>query len=305
MDNSGTLFQTLNYNEMDTSSCSDSDLDDNSGKTLSVLQGVENALQHHLDNAATIVQNRTHQMRSWQVRLRSLIIKQNDGIIDFLEKPMLDWPSSTQRNRFLKALNISAFHTNQEWFRQNVEPIVDTSIILKQINDELGTSIDDMQTNILRIMDKYKITVSNLFQANESLQKKLTTIDNLQKQLEQFYDLGKEDNESSSLTNLQISILEYAQHKYDSLHIQKDYTDFCNEYAKFCAYRSILSPLQTFADHTSTLGGPVCSICTLERINSTLIPCGHTFCNTCSVKQRSQCYICRSSIREKQKIYFM
>ena len=58
------------------------------------------------------------------------------------------------------------------------------------------------------------------------------------------------------------------------------------------------------------LGTHLCKIC-FELMTSPLntpillFPCGHTFCGDCSAKQRTQCYICRSTIKDRQKLFFM
>ena len=45
-----------------------------------------------------------------------------------------------------------------------------------------------------------------------------------------------------------------------------------------------------------------CSICLINNISICCIPCGHTYCNYC-INKTNNCYICRSNIINKIKIY--
>ena len=45
-----------------------------------------------------------------------------------------------------------------------------------------------------------------------------------------------------------------------------------------------------------------CPICFENKINITLIPCGHCFCSNC-IQSSSNCYFCRKQIQSKHKIF--
>ena len=46
----------------------------------------------------------------------------------------------------------------------------------------------------------------------------------------------------------------------------------------------------------------LCQICLNENINTCLVPCGHTYCSTCSNKLHN-CAICRKGIQQRVKMY--
>ena len=46
-----------------------------------------------------------------------------------------------------------------------------------------------------------------------------------------------------------------------------------------------------------------CSICLDNTISHCCVPCGHIYCYDC-IKKTNNCYICRSIIRNKIKLYF-
>ena len=66
----------------------------------------------------------------------------------------------------------------------------------------------------------------------------------------------------------------------------------------FTLYEHLLPIFQMFF----TLPLHTCSLCCTDPKNTVLIPCGHTFCKTCSEKC-IECPVCRSSIQNVQMMY--
>ena len=51
----------------------------------------------------------------------------------------------------------------------------------------------------------------------------------------------------------------------------------------------------------------MCPICFENEVNTVLVPCGHTYCKTCSESDRSRhakCPQCRVQINARVKLYF-
>lgn len=242
---------------------------------------MEHALKRNLDAASEIVPNKVHKMRSWQTKLKELVANQHTS--QLLETPLSEWPCSKQYTQ--------------------TKPQIDNDAILKSIDAELGSPLEEIQEDIQSVMDLYKETVQQLFAANNALLTKFEKIQTLRSKLENIHDLEEED--SRECLKLKESIVEYVQSRYKDLQIDEDYVTFCKLYARFSALRATIHMLYTFGQHTEVLNIPMCTICTCDRIQTALIPCGHTFCESCSTKQKAQCYICRTTIKEKQKLFFM
>jgi hypothetical protein len=49
---------------------------------------------------------------------------------------------------------------------------------------------------------------------------------------------------------------------------------------------------------------PLCVVCINEPVNHVFVPCGHTFCGQCTKRLTAVCFICRTEIRQKMRIYF-
>jgi hypothetical protein len=116
-------------------------------------------------------------------------------------------------------------------------------------------------------------------------------------------NLGIVPTAGQECTQLQTSILAYVRALYRENKVEEDYASFISLYTKVNALRNVLLPQVVLRQDFE--GGPFCSICVTEKICGVLLPCGHTFCNNCTARQRSQCYICRTTVKERHRIHFV
>ena len=69
----------------------------------------------------------------------------------------------------------------------------------------------------------------------------------------------------------------------------------------FHQLRSLMKLSHAF--HEPELKNP-CTICMNEEIDVVMVPCGHVFCKECSKKTLTICFLCRTQVLQKQKLYF-
>ena len=276
--------------------------DAGSGAYADVREGVEHLVQHHMNLATGITEDERDFLRPWRRRLRDIIAKQNETIIGFLEKPAAEWPAIERHTNFLRALVTSGISNSSIWMTNHVANVIENDVVLAEINSELDVPLDMMRTTLHTAMSLYLQTLPRVFDLNASISDKLNQLNELTKKMDTLTGLTN-DPTDTALVALQDSILKYIQSRYDALNIKKDYTDFMKEYARFTALRSLM--LSSSAGGTDPHGNPICSICTVDRVTSALNPCGHVFCNNCSQKQRTLCYVCRTPIRDRLRIYFV
>jgi hypothetical protein len=94
---------------------------------------------------------------------------------------------------------------------------------------------------------------------------------------------------------------EYLETIYKENEIEEDYKKVIQAYRRFVALRDIVTSSRGIVAQECE---PLCSICLDETVAFTLTPCGHTFCQTCIRRQNGSCFICRTPIRDKVKLYF-
>jgi hypothetical protein len=283
---------------------SDSD-DIDSAEYVTLQSTIKHFLQYHSNSCTEIVDDIRDFTRPWRRRLRDILFRENEKYVQFLQKPAHEWPAIEHFQSFFQELARQTSSLGTSWIEKHVHPIIDKEAILNEINTECnscrGTSdgLEGLRKQILHLLDNYLATLNKIFIYHSSLEHKLSQITHIKSQIEGMDFL--DGDVSDEAKELQISTLKFLQSKYRALGIDADYVGFCREYARFQAYRSVLGAVQAGSDMH---GVPICSICTSGSVVSALIPCGHVFCNTCSQKQRSQCYICRTTVKGTLRIYF-
>ena len=93
----------------------------------------------------------------------------------------------------------------------------------------------------------------------------------------------------------------YLKHAFEKHGIEQDYLNLIEALKKISVLTEMISAIRQIVNAASE---PLCSICVEHIVCSVSIPCGHTFCESCSNRQTMTCYICRLPVRERVKIYF-
>jgi len=172
----------------------------------------------------------------------------------------------------------------------------DLSTITAEVEDDYA----DVKEQIKKIFDEYLSCMERMFQAHSKIEDKLTELDELEHEFMSLSCLDTDDG-TKEFSALESSIQTFIQKKYEASTVAADYADFKKYYSRWKTLRSVVLQAHVAQD---IQGGPYCSICTTERINTALTPCGHTYCNNCGQKQKSACFICRSAVKERLRIFF-
>jgi hypothetical protein len=165
-----------------------------------------------------------------------------------------------------------------------------------EIKEELGYEYTIVEGAISKINELYLKSLEDLFAADKQLHSALDAVRYTFKNVDSILNL--EINES---TIEMYGVLAKYIHSTLAKHRLKSHFDsFLKARRKFIKYRVLLN-----AKNVANIESRVtCSICLDNPVSHVLIGCGHTFCNECTRKHSNICYICRSKIRERVKIYF-
>lgn len=256
---------------------------------------IRNCLQYYMNEIHEIVPDARDFLRIWRRRLRDILSNEGERYTRFLVRDNDDSNALSRHDRLLRELTSPMANTNSDWLRHNTSRIVNTNEMITEIERDLGVSLGAFDTGIRNTVTNYSSTVQEMFEIEKRLENKLEIIEQLHKWI---HAMPVDRSEQS--VQLQETLIEYIKTVYATQSIESDYKRFCHLFARFTTLRSLLLPLQT----SDTSISPLCTICTAERVTYAMIPCGHTFCNSCCQKQRWNCYICRTNIRERLRIYF-
>lgn len=259
-----------------------------------VSDAVNNCLQHHTNAVVNSGEDERNFLRLWRRRWRDTLNAENVRMFDFLRIE-----SDLSGVDFFTPLR--EIPPNSNWFRSNVQPIADLSGVSAALTERLGVDYTQLRTAQHNAFNRYSYVLGRLFELEGRMNAGFDRIVHLQTTLN---NLVLEDLSGSSHTApaLQTMILEYIREVYASNHFDTNYVEFINLYAEWFLLRGLVLG-HVVASREASLG-PLCSVCTAEKISCVLLPCGHTFCNNCGQRQRNFCYICRTSVRDRMRIYF-
>lgn len=257
----------------------------------SLTEVVSNLLTHHTCEAAEAIEDERDFLRGWRRSFRNIVTVGKPALFEFL-KADADLSGSVFLDK------ICGVPPKSEWLRKNLRAHYDISAVLAEVDSNLGIPLTDLRADLHTAMEYYSTVLNDLFLVDERLCKKINELCAAEAQIAGL-NFGAEAETASGLGDAFVRFMNWM---YENKQIQEDYTQFCKLYARWNALRSVVLA-QNVAMQESE-GGPICSICTHERICMVLLPCGHTFCNSCGQKQRSHCYICRCTAKERHRIYF-
>ena len=252
---------------------------------------LSNSLQYHLtDIVSGPGEDERDYLRVWRRRFRDVLAAEKERFFGFLKASTISDTEFMQR--------LSELPTDSEWLRLNVRSCGEPD--LSALSDLLGYPVCDLRAALHKAMARYNVVLKELFEVEGRLLEKLGELRSLEAKL---LDLAAIEVSGSAGTRLRESIEEYIVAVFRDKDVQEEYNTFCTLFAEWNALRGVVLGPHVAASDAG--GGPICSICTTEKISIVVLPCGHTFCNNCGIKQRFQCYVCRTTIKDRHRIYFV
>ena len=169
----------------------------------------------------------------------------------------------------------------------------DSTLLSQQVESTLGIQVDDYRTKQKRVLELYLSEVEQLLGHEKNFARKLQAIDELQMVATQIKKLESSD----TLPALTDAMKNYITETFQKLHLQETYEELIASYGRFILLRGL-------TQLTEPTPIPSCTICMGAEVTHAITPCGHTFCEGCSKSQMTTCYICRTQIRDRLRLYF-
>ena len=241
-------------------------------------------------------------------KLKELVHKHNNEVFAFLAHPdkmphVLGIAESIFRKYNYEIPSIKGCHPNTVLRDLNLDASMNGVVrefdegLQKQFLEGDGQGLQPFMRQLRWMFHQYKNIGEEVLRQETNLYQKLDHLDKLQQRMPLLTSLAEND----ALPELLQSFGRYAESMYQKMSIEEDYKSLVEMYKKWNICRQIISLQHTMRQETTE---PQCAICLLEPVSFVIIPCGHTFCSTCSKKQNITCYICRGTIRERVKLYF-
>jgi hypothetical protein len=237
---------------------------------------------------------------NWKRRLREFMSEKNEDLVNVLRKPTTNQSPLQRADGFLQKFGRQDFQANHPSLQYIFLDASGTSYMpaleaeIKQIGPSSPREILDQ---VRWVYDNYRQAGEECMKHENALRVKLDILDKTYQKIIGFCELPiNEDSEK-----LAESIEVYIKKLMEENTIEKDYKATVEAYRKFASFRELI---QLFRFVELQDKEPLCSICLNESVAFVLTPCGHTLCGTCLKRQASLCYMCRTHVKDKVKIYF-
>jgi hypothetical protein len=237
---------------------------------------------------------------AWKKRVRDFMQKKNEFLLEFLSKPLANHPTLNRADVFFRRFGMGNFTPTHHSLREVALDASGVSMI-GQIEEELlriGPASSVKLTEEVRwLYDEYRKAGENLLKTESSLKMKIETFDKIHQKVLGLLSIPVSEK-TSAFEDAAMSFLEQV---FKEQTIEQDYKDFMEAYRRFTALKEMISTFR-FTDCVDK--EPLCCICLTEPVSYCLSPCGHTFCSSCVKRQMTNCYMCRSGIKDRIHIFF-
>lgn len=237
----------------------------------------------------------------WKRKLRDFMSKKNNELLDFLKVTVPHHPVMGPGEVLLRRFGNPQVTPAHPSVRDMVLDLSgesgmgDVNALLSEVTT--GIPLEDHVAHTHIIYDLYKEAGDRALRLQYALKTKLDKLDRIQGKLSGLFDIDPNE----LYEPLMQANEEYLKKIFKDTQIEDDYKDLMVAYRRFIGMRDIVTNSRAFLQQESE---PLCSICLDESVAYALNPCGHTFCQTCIRKQSGSCFICRTPIKDRLKLYF-
>jgi len=266
-------------------------------ESLSEFVNVRVALENLLTATSNFIERDTgdylNQIKDFKRGLKNLCLIENLNLLNGFLKPEEEDNNVLSLIELGNSLAKDDFNSFSSDIFKNI--LIDLSGNNMDYNDDIGCDYDVFSKALLNLNKIYLKSLDELFRADGDLNEAFKNIKFTFAKINTILDL--EVNDATS--DVFVSLSKYIHTTFSKYDLKGLFDRFINSRRKFIHYRALIA-----ASRAKDLQeGPLCSICLVESISHALVGCGHTYCDGCSKKQLSNCYICRCKIRERIRIY--
>lgn len=237
---------------------------------------------------------------AWKKRVKEFMVTKNEDLLAFLRKSLSSHPTLSQADGFLRKFGATNFTPTHHSLRDIFLDASGASMI-PTIEEELQAIGPASSTKLVEevrwLYDKYREAGEQVFRSESALRVKLDIFDKMYQKAFGLMDLPMNEDTSA----FQEAALGYLTMFFKEQTIEDAYNAYIESYRRFVALREMIVTFR-FTDHADK--EPLCCICLNEPVSFCISPCGHTFCSTCSKRQMTNCYMCRTGIKERVRIFF-
>ena len=267
----------------------------------SVTTAIRNLTTRHTQEVRDSIEP-THPRMGQNIKkiFRDFYIREATTIFEFLDKPIGDSKNLSQACQILKRFGKGEYNGNRNKIRDLILD-VGSNEILKDINLSLQessqTTLSQWIQQTRTIIEQWKKATIEYSMIEKKLSDHCSAFDEIYKRIQLLLQLPPTEGYEQLLGSSET----YLKHIFESHAIEGDYLDLVDVIKKIAVLTDAFSSIRQLVNASAE---PMCSICITNIVSLVSVPCGHTFCSSCSGRQSMACYICRVPVKDRIKIYF-
>ena len=261
---------------------------------------VTNVIQRQLVEVRDKTVNPSPLPLQWKKRFREFFVSKNEDLVEFLKKPLQSSSALYKSDIFLRKFGRPDFQATHPSLHQtflDVSGFSGMSSIEAEILKIGPSKPKEILDQVRWVYDMYREAGEECLKQENLLKLRLDIFDKTYQKVIGICELPS--NESSQI--LGEAVESYVRRLFEENQIEQQYTATVEAYRRFAALKELVGFFR-FTDLQEK--EPLCSICMTDTVSFAISPCGHTFCSTCMKRQVSSCYMCRTPIRDRLKIFF-
>lgn len=230
-------------------------------------------------------------------KLREFFMKQQQSLFNFLELPITDTPVAAAYQTIQQRFSYGAMQSGHPLSDLNVD--LDGTSVLNKLNEQLGFQLNEFADHLNQFMKIMADLLDELKVGENNLNMRLQAIDKLNNNVQSILTLSSKNQVYATLVK---TTEEYIREAIKDNVLEESYNSLVETYKMLSIMKDAFIGMRAISSAVSS--EPICSVCIAEPVQYTFSSCGHTFCVGCTRKQGIQCFICRTPIRERVKLYF-
>ena len=258
-------------------------------------------VQKHLDEIKQKLAASLALPSGWKSRLREFLSKKNTELLDFLKLSITSHPSLGKGEAVLKRFGNVTINAKHPSIRDLVLDVSGSDRVAEIETILVGMRTDNSIKNftecIRYIYDEYRAAGEAALVAEGTLKSRLATLDKLQGKVVALLELDP----TSAYQPLMEASESYLSTVFDKNQIAEAYESLIEAYRRFLTVRDVVMMMRVVPSNENE---PLCTICLEEPVLFCVSPCGHTYCNSCIRRQVGACFMFRTPIKDKIKLFF-
>ena len=293
-------FSPANFDEAEVPLAISFDIS-GTGNATPYTTAVNGIIQNHVGAIKDEAAARLPKATDWKKRLREFLSRKNSDLLDFLNLTVPSHPTLGKGDAIIRKFSMANAVPNSGAVKNMVADISGADVF-GEIRDALKglrteDAVADLTETIKYIYEQYRKAGDDILRCETALKVKLDTFDKIQKNVVNLLEL-----DPTTTTEELMQVAEkYLGDIFENNKIRSTYTELIGAYRRFVIVREFVQMLRVVQSNENE---PLCTICLTNSVSYCLAPCGHTYCEQCLRRLPASCFMCRTPVGNRIKLFF-